>query len=156
MPIQNYFREFTKIMEDIVEVTIRFVQKLRLPFPTLSLLFGVDDDVCFATREMAAVLFLPKMQNKHHRMNTTVSIPATDINVVSKPSAVTIWLNRENLFFSSALEESVSNRQVCLLGHASFAFSALVCVSFVSAVPTLVCLTWFIVSLYFCKKGGLK
>lgn len=89
-------------------------------------------------------------------MKQTVSILATDMNVVSKSSAVTIWLNRENLFFSSALEESVSNRQVCLIGHASFAFSALVCASFVSAVPALVCLTWFIVSLYLCVKGGLK
>lgn len=44
-------------------------------------------------------------------MKQTVSIPATDINVVSKPSAVTIWLNRESLLFSSVLEESVSNRQ---------------------------------------------
>lgn len=89
-------------------------------------------------------------------MKQTVSIPATDINVVSKPSAVTIWLNRENLLFSSILEGSVSNRQACLLSHASSAFSALVCASFVSAVPALVCLTWFIVSLYLCAKGGLK
>lgn len=89
-------------------------------------------------------------------MKQTVSIPATDMNVVSKSSAVTTWLNRESLLFSSVLEGAVSNRQACLLGHASFAFSALVCASFVSAVPALVCLTWFIVSLYFCVKGGLK
>lgn len=89
-------------------------------------------------------------------MKQTVSILATDMNVVSKSLAVTTWLDRKNLLFSSALEESVSNRQVCLFGHASFAFSALVCASFVSAVPALFCLAWFIVSLYFCKKGGLK
>lgn len=89
-------------------------------------------------------------------MKQTVSILATDMNVVSKSSAIAIWLNRENLFFSSIHEESMSNRQVCLIGHASFAFSALVSAAFVSAVPVLFCLVWFIVSLYLCKKGGLK
>lgn len=89
-------------------------------------------------------------------MKQTVSIPATDINVVSKSSAFTLWLNSENLLLSSVLEESVSNFQVCLLGHASFAFSALVCAAFVSAVPALLCLAWFVVSIYFCMKGGLK
>lgn len=56
------------------------------------------------------------------RMKQTVSIPATDINVVSKSSVLTMWLNRENQLFSSVLEESVSNRQVCLMAHASLAF----------------------------------
>ena len=58
-------------------------------------------------------------------MKQTVSIPATDINVVSKSSVLTMWLNRENQLFSSVLEESVSNRQVCLMAHASLAFMAL-------------------------------
>ena len=47
-------------------------------------------------------------------MKQTASIPATDINVVSKSSVLTMWLNRENQLFSSVLEESVSNRQVAL------------------------------------------
>ncbi|MDU0981100.1 MAG: hypothetical protein E7A68_18980 [Phocaeicola vulgatus] len=34
-------------------------------------------------------------------MKQTVSIPATDINVVSKSSVLTMWLNRENQLFSS-------------------------------------------------------
>ena len=63
-------------------------------------------------------------------MKQTVSIPATDISVVSKSSVLTMWLNRENQLFSSVLEESVSNRQVCLMAHASLAFSALVCAAF--------------------------
>ena len=58
-------------------------------------------------------------------MKQTVSIPATDINVVSKSSVLTMWLNRENQLFSSVLEDSVSNRQVCLMTHASLAFMAL-------------------------------
>ncbi|WP_418845802.1 hypothetical protein [Phocaeicola sp.] len=63
-------------------------------------------------------------------MKQTVSIFAPDINVASKSSAIQLWLNRKNQFFSSVLEEDVSNRQVLLLGHASFVFSALICASF--------------------------
>ena len=74
------------------------------------------------------------------RMKQTVSIPATDINVVSKSSVLTMWLNRENQLFSSVLEESVSNRQVCLMAHASLAFSALVCAGFLPDEPESDCL----------------
>jgi len=80
-------------------------------------------------------------------MKQTVSIFAPDINVASKSSAIQLWLNRKNQFFSSVLEEGVSNRQVLLLGHASFVFSALICASFVSQVPALICLAWFMVAL---------
>lgn len=79
-------------------------------------------------------------------MKQTVSIFAPDINVASKSSAIQLWLNRKNQFFSSVLEEGVSNRQVLLLGHASFVFSALICASFVSQVPALICLAWFMVA----------
>ena len=88
-------------------------------------------------------------------MKQTVSIFAPDINVASKSSAIQLWLNRKNQFFSSVLEEDVSNRQVLLLGHASFVFSALICASFVSQVPALICLAWFMVALRLCVKGGL-
>lgn len=73
----------------------------------------------------------------------------------AETSAFAMWLKSENVFFSSILEESVTNRQVCLMTHASLAFSALVCAGFVSAVPALICLAWFVVSLHLCKKGGL-
>ena len=86
-------------------------------------------------------------------MKQTVSIFAPDINVASKSSAIQLWLNRKNQFFSSVLEEGVSNRQVLLLGHASFVFSALICASFVSQVPALICLAWFMVALRLCVKG---
>ena len=43
-------------------------------------------------------------------MKQTVSIFAPDINVASKSSAIQLWLNRKNQFFSSVLEEDVSNR----------------------------------------------
>ena len=85
-------------------------------------------------------------------MKQTVSIFAPDINIASKSSAIQLWLNRKNQFFSSVLEEGVSNRQVLLLGHASFVFSALICASFVSQVPALICLSWFMVALRLCVK----
>lgn len=66
------------------------------------------------------------------------------------------YVDPENQLFSSVLEESVSNRQVCLMAHASLAFSALVCAGFVSAVPALLCLAWFVVSLHLAWKGGLR
>ena len=88
-------------------------------------------------------------------MKQTVSIFAPDINVASKSSAIQLWLNRKNQFFSSVLEEGVSNRQVLLLGHASFVFSALICASFVSQVPALICLAWFMAAL--CeRRPGMK
>lgn len=65
-------------------------------------------------------------------------------------------VRKENQLFSCVLESVVTNRQVCLMAHASLAFSALVCAGFVSAVPALLCLAWFVVSLHLCKKGGLR
>ena len=74
----------------------------------------------------------------------------------AETSAIATWLKSENVFFSSILEEGVTNRQVCLMAHASLAFSGLVCAAFVSAVPALLCLAWFVVSLHLAWKGGLK
>ena len=37
----------------------------------------------------------------------------------------------------------------------STVFSALICASFVSQVPALICLAWFMVALRLCVKGGL-
>ena len=90
-------------------------------------------------------------------MKQTVSIPATSINAVSKTSAISAWLLKENTLFSWILEESVvTNRQVLLMGHASLSFSALVGAYHVDVLLVLICLAWFIVSLRLCMKGGLK
>ena len=43
----------------------------------------------------------------------------------AETSAIATWLKSENVFFSSILEGSVTNRQVCLMPHASLAFMAL-------------------------------
>ena len=71
-------------------------------------------------------------------------------------SALIVWLNSDNSLFSSVLESAVSNRQVLLIGHAYLAFSALVCISALSVLPALFCLTWFAWSLYLCRKGGIR
>ena len=70
-------------------------------------------------------------------------------------SAFTLWLNSENTLFSMIMESSINNLQMLLMGHACLSFSALICASCVSAVPALICLAWFVVSLHLCKKGGL-
>ena len=88
--------------------------------------------------------------NKRHYEHTLPNIRGSLSNTY-----IQLWLNRKNQFFSSVLEEGVSNRQVLLLGHASFVFSALICASFVSQVPALICLAWFMVALRLCVKGGL-
>ena len=125
-------------------------------FPDLQFCSGSDCDGVWRHGEMARpFFFLPKMPNTITVMKQTVSIFAPDINIASKSSAIQLWLNRKNQFFSSVLEEGVSNRQVLLLGHASFVFSALICASFVSQVPALICLSWFMVALRLCVKGGL-
>lgn len=74
----------------------------------------------------------------------------------AKSSAIIAWLNRENSFFSAVQEESVSNRQVLFIGHTCLSFSALVGFFFVAVVPALVCLGWFVLSLFICVKGGLR
>ena len=84
--------------------------------------------------------------------NQTVTLPVSKAN----KSTFSTWCEKENQLFSCVLESVVTNRQVCLMAHASLAFSALVCAGFVSAVPALLCLAWFVVSLHLCKKGGLK
>jgi hypothetical protein len=67
--------------------------------------------------------FLPKMPNKHHRMkqNQTVTLPVSG----AKESALVTWCEKENQLFSCVLESVVTNRQVCLMAHASLAFMAL-------------------------------
>lgn len=84
--------------------------------------------------------------------NQTVTLPVLE----AKKSTFSAWCETENQLFSCVLESVVTNRQVCLMAHTSLAFSALVCAAFVSAVPALLCLAWFVVSLHLAWKGGLK
>ena len=74
----------------------------------------------------------------------------------SAQSAISVWLNSENSMFSTIIEDKVSNLQVMLIGHACLAFSALVCAASLSPMAAIVMLLWFVASLHFCVKGGLK
>mgnify|MGYP000579692392 CR=1 FL=1 len=86
------------------------------------------------------------------KQNQTVTLPVLE----AKKSTFSAWCEKENQLFSCVLESVVTNRQVCLMAHASLAFSVLVCAAFVSAVPALLCLAWFVVSLHLAWKGVLR
>lgn len=86
------------------------------------------------------------------KQNQTVTLPVLE----AKKSTFSAWCEKENQLFSCVLESVVTNRQVCLMAHASLAFSVLVCAAFVSAVPALLCLAWFVVSLHLAWIGGLR
>ena len=157
--LNYHFAVFSKMMhiKDTVEVATccaNYGCLSRLHFCSMSEICGCFGEL--GKRRPFLRSIIAETLKQSIRMKQTASIPATDINVVSKSSVLTMWLNRENQLFSSVLEESVSNRQVCLMAHASLAFSALVCAGFVSAVPALLCLAWFVVSLHLAWKGGLR
>lgn len=85
--------------------------------------------------------------------NQSITLPIME----AKKSAFGAWCEKENTLFSWILEESVvTNRQVLLMGHSFLAFSVLIGACRFDAIFALVSLAWFIVSLYFCMKGGLK
>lgn len=75
---------------------------------------------------------------------------------MAKQTTFQMWLSQENKLFSLFLEESISNANVLRVSHAFTAFTFLVSSSFSSPVVALICLFWFITTLYLCKKGGLK
>ena len=53
--------------------------------------------------------------------NQTVTLPVSK----AKKSTFSAWCEKENQLFSCVLESVVTNRQVCLMAHASLAFMAL-------------------------------
>ena len=53
--------------------------------------------------------------------NQTVTLPVLE----AKKSTFSVWCEKENQLFSCVLESVVTNRQVCLMAHASLAFMAL-------------------------------
>nr|DAQ05915.1 MAG TPA: hypothetical protein [Caudoviricetes sp.] len=55
------------------------------------------------------------------KQNQTVTLPVLE----AKKSTFSVWCEKENQLFSCVLESVVTNRQVCLMAHASLAFSAL-------------------------------
>ena len=55
------------------------------------------------------------------KQNQTVTLPVLE----AKKSTFSVWCEKENQLFSCVLESVVTNRQVCLMAHASLAFMAL-------------------------------
>ena len=55
------------------------------------------------------------------KQNQTVTLPVLE----AKKSTFSAWCEKENQLFSCVLESVVTNRQVCLMAHASWAFMAL-------------------------------
>lgn len=55
------------------------------------------------------------------KQNQTVTLPVLE----AKKSTFSAWCEKENQLFSCVLESVVTNRQVCLMAHASLAFMAL-------------------------------
>lgn len=85
-------------------------------------------------------------------MKQLVSMPSS----VAKQSSFKMWLNQENKLFSYFLEESINNVNVLRVTHAFIAFTFLISSSFSNPLVSLGCLFWFIMTLYLCRKGGLK
>lgn len=84
----------------------------------------------------------------------------TNSNVLSAPKAdatiQTSWMSSKNDYLSAILEQTVTNKQMLLLGHCFTAFFSL----FVGFASNLLfaglAVAWFGVSVMLAKKGGLK
>lgn len=77
-------------------------------------------------------------------------------SLAKQESTLSLWLNRENKLFSYLREESISNANVLRVSHTFTAFTCLISSSQSIPIIVLICLFWFIMTLYLCKKGGLK
>ena len=85
-------------------------------------------------------------------MKNQIVLPANQ----AKQSRISLWLNRENVLFSSIMEEKVSNRQAVLISQALASFSILTGSVFTHWLAAIACLCWFACSILLCKKGGLR
>lgn len=84
-------------------------------------------------------------------MKNQIALPASQ----AKQSRISLWLNRENVLFSSIMEEKVSNRQAVLISQALASFCILTCSVFTHWLAAIACLCWLAYSILLCKKGGL-
>ena len=63
--------------------------------------------------------------------NQTVTLPVLE----AKKSTFSVWCEKENQLFSCVLESVVTNRQVCLMAHASLTFMALTVLRLQKKIP---------------------
>lgn len=84
------------------------------------------------------------------RNSNVLSAPKADAKVQNS------WMSSKNDYLSAVLEQTVTNRQMLLLGHCFTAFLSL----FVGFASNLLLaglsVAWFGVSVLLAKKGGLK
>jgi hypothetical protein len=82
----------------------------------------------------------------------TVTLPVSQ----AKIGRISVWLTRENVLFSSLMEERVSNCQALLLTQFLTSFTLLTCSVFLYWPGAVACLIWFGGSMVLCKKGGIE
>ena len=88
--------------------------------------------------------------------NMTLNPAAAHItHQVSTRTAIRTWMAGRNQLLSDLMERTVTNRQALLVWHTMTAFSALILLSG-TITGTLFGLTWTILALTLCKKGGLR
>ena len=66
------------------------------------------------------------------------------------------WLKSSNQFFSSVIEESLTNLQVLLIIHAAVIGALLLSSIIINPYAAVVLLCWFGLAIQLCKKGGIK
>ena len=82
-------------------------------------------------------------------MKNQIALPVNQ----AKQSRISLWLNRENVLFSSIMEEKVSNRQTVLISQALASFCILTCSVFTHWLgPPLPASAGLPIPFYFARK----
>lgn len=75
---------------------------------------------------------------------------------VAKESALSLWLKKDNRLYSLIMSRSISNAQVLRITHVEIAGTVAIFSPSAGAITCTVCAGWFAISLYLCKKGGVR
>ena len=71
-------------------------------------------------------------------------------------ASVQSWLNRGNGLFSMLMDDFITNRQALLILNALVSLALMLAFAASSPFVVLLIAGWFLLSLNYCKKGGLK
>lgn len=80
----------------------------------------------------------------------------------SSANSLSSWLASSNRLFSSIMSEgekekvTVTNLQALYILQVLISGTLLLCSSFIHWFAAVVLLSWFVLSVYQCKKGGIK
>lgn len=75
---------------------------------------------------------------------------------VAESSALKTWLKKEAKLHSFCLGQSITNAMALKVIHAEVAGMFTLFAPSAGTLPVLICCAWFVISLYLCKKGGIK